>query len=212
MGELPHKVQQLSKTGPVDLHGSVDAVQADAVLVVVDIGGVLHEPGRAVDGDGNDAVVLPGGVVHPAGIALILGTQGAPGVVGGRQVPGGGNGLGVLLRLGKVHRDIQPAVTGVRRPLHVLFDAVAAYVVRVLAQLVVILRGGLRRLPVAFPEFPVHLRGSGHQAVHQPGVEQVPVHHAVALQQAPGAGVVQKLLQNLLQAGVSPGRFRLPVL
>ena len=38
MGELPHKVQQLSKTGPVDLHGSVDAVQADAVLIVVDIG------------------------------------------------------------------------------------------------------------------------------------------------------------------------------
>ena len=41
VGELPHKVQQLGKAGPVDLHGDVLPVQADAVLVVVHIGGVL---------------------------------------------------------------------------------------------------------------------------------------------------------------------------
>ena len=33
VGELPDEVQQLSKAGPIDLHGCVDAVQADAVPV-----------------------------------------------------------------------------------------------------------------------------------------------------------------------------------
>ena len=107
MGELAHKVQQLGKAGPVDLHGDVLPVQADAVLIVVHIGGVLQKPGGAVDGDGDDAVVLPGGVVYPAGVALIFRAQLAPGVGGGREVPGGGDGLGVLFRLGQVDGDVQ---------------------------------------------------------------------------------------------------------
>ena len=212
VGEQPDEIEQLHKRGPLDLHGNVLPVEHDAVLVIIHIGGILESPLPAVDGDGDHPVVVPGRVVGSARVTHVLHAQLAFGVTALLGQLGRGDGLGILLRFGKVHRDVQPAVTGVSRPLHVLFDAVAAYVVRVLAQLVVILRGGLRRLPVAFPEFPVHLRGSGHQAVHQPGVEQVPVHHAVALQQAPGAGVVQKFLQDLLQAGVSLGRFRLPVL
>ena len=177
MGELPHKVQQLSKTGPVDLHGSVDAVQADAVLIVVDIGGVLHEPGRAVDGDGNDAVVLPGGVVHPAGIALILGTQGAPGVVGGRQVPGGGNGLGVLLRLGQVDGDVQLPILCGDLPLHIPGDAVPADIVGILAEFIVPVRRPLGILPVQGLEGLNDLSGPGGEASHQLGVKQIPVDH-----------------------------------
>ena len=73
VGELPDEVQQLSKAGPIDLHGCVDAVQADAVLIVVHIGGVLQKPRRIINGDGNDAVVLPGRMVHPASIALVFG-------------------------------------------------------------------------------------------------------------------------------------------
>ena len=84
MGELPHKVQQLGKTGPVDPHRHMLPVEADAVLIVVDIGGVLQEPGTAVDGNGNHAVVAAGGVVDPSRIALILGAELAPRIGRGR--------------------------------------------------------------------------------------------------------------------------------
>ena len=84
VGEPLDEVQQLAEGGAVDLHGDMAAVEGDAVLVVVDIGGVLQEPGTAVDGNGNHAVVAAGGVVDPSRIALILGAELAPRIGRGR--------------------------------------------------------------------------------------------------------------------------------
>ena len=196
VGELAHEVQQLAKAGPVDLHGHVLAVQADAVLVVVDIGGVLQKPGGAVDGDGDDAVVLPGGVVYPAGVALVLGAQLAPGVGGGGQVLGGGDGLGVLLRLGQVDGDVQLAVLGGGLPLHVLGDAVPADVVGVLAESVVPIGGRFGGIFIEEMELVPHFIGPGRQPAHQLGVKQVAVDDGVLGKDAAGVGVVQELLQN----------------
>ena len=70
--ELTDEVEEFPERGTVDLHGHMLAVQYDAVLVVVDIGRVLEAPVALVDGDGDDAVVLPRRVVHPTRIALIL--------------------------------------------------------------------------------------------------------------------------------------------
>ena len=196
MGELAHEVKQLAEAGPVDLHGGVDAVQADAVLVVVHIGGVLQKPGGAVDGDGNDPVVLPGGMVHPAGVALVLGAQHAPRVGGGGQVPGGGDGLGVLLRLGQVDGDVQLPILRGGLPLHVLGDPVPADIVGVLAEFTVPVGGFPGILPAEGLEFFDHLGGPGGEPAHELGVEQIPVDHGVLLQHPPLMGVIQEGLQH----------------
>ena len=196
VGELAHKVQQLAKAGPVDLHGGVLPVQADAVLVVVHIGGVLQKPGGAVDGDGDNAVVLPGGVIDPAGVALVLGAQLAPGIGGGGQVPGGGNSLGVLLRLGEVDGNVQLAVLGGRLPLHILGDPVPADVIGVLAELIIPVGGLLGVLRPQGLEFVNHLAGTGGESAHDLGVKKVPVDNGVLLQNTPGMGIVHEGVQN----------------
>src|SRR5699024_2034639 len=116
------------------------------------IGGVLQEPGGVVDGYGHDAVVLPRGVVDAAGVALVFGAELAARVVGGGQVPGGGDGARVLFGLGEVYGDVQLAVLRGGFPLDVLGDAVAADVVGVLAELVVPVRGLFRALGVESAE------------------------------------------------------------
>ena len=204
VGELAHKVQQLGKARPVNLHGGVLAVEADAVLVVVDVGGVLQEPGGVVDGDGHDAVVLTGGVVDPAGVALVLGAQLAAWIGGGWQIAGGGDGLGVLLRLGEVDGNVQVAVLGGGDPLHVLGNPVPADVVGVLAELVVPVGGLLGALGVEGLELLHHLGGAGSETAHEHGVKQVTVDHGVLGQNAPGVGVVHQLTQHGGQVDV-PG-------
>src|SRR5699024_2152755 len=172
--------------------GGVQAVEHDAVLVVVDVGAVLEVPGAVVDGDGDDAVVLAGGVVHPAGVALVLHAQLALGVgaLGGQL--GGRDGLGVLFGLGEVDGDVQVAVGGGGDPLEVLLDAVAADVVGVLAEGVEPVGGGAGALLLVFvPEVGPHDAGPRGQHTHQPGVEQVPGHRVV-LADAPGHGVVHQ--------------------
>ena len=192
VGELAHKVQQLGEAGPVDLHGHVLTVEADTVLIVVDVGGVLQKPGRAVDGDGDDAVVLPGRVVDPASIALVLSAQLAPGIGRRRQVAGGGDGLGVLLRLGEVDGDVQVPVLRRGNPLHVLGDAVPADVVGILAEFIVPVGGLLRTLGAEGLEFRDDLGGPGSEHPHQLGVEEVPVDHRVLLEHAPGVSIVHE--------------------
>ena len=100
VGELLDKVQELAEGGAVDLHGDMLPVEDDAVLIIVHIGGVLEEPVLAVNGDGDQAVVLPGGMVHPAGVALIFPAQQALGIAALGRGARRRNGLGVLLRLG----------------------------------------------------------------------------------------------------------------
>ncbi len=148
MRELAHKVQQLAEARPVDLHGDVFAVKADAVLVIVHIGGVLQKPRGAVDGDRDDAVVLPRGMVDPARVPFVRGAEQALRIVRGGQIARGGDGLGVLFRLGKVDGDIQLAVPGRRLPLDVLGDPVAADIVGILTEFIVPVGGLLRVLGI----------------------------------------------------------------
>ena len=192
VGELAHEVQQLGEAGPVDLHGHVLAVEADAVLIVIDVGGVLQKPGRAVDGDGDDAVVGPGGVVDPAGVALIFGAQLAPGIGRGGQVPGGGNGLGVLLWLGEVDGDVQVPVLRGGDPLHIFCNAVPADIVGILAEFIVPVGGLLRAPGIEGPELLDDLGGPGGEHAHQLGVEEVPVDHRVLFEHTPGVSIVHE--------------------
>ncbi len=209
MGELLHKVQQLPEGRPVDLHGDVPAVKDDAVLVVVNIGGILEEPFAVVDGDGDDPVVPPGGMVHPARVALIFPAELALGVAALGGGLGGGDGPGVLLRLGEVDGDVQIAVLRGSHPLHIPGDAVTADVVRVLAEPVIPVRRLLPALGAARPKFPYDRAGPGRQDAHEPGVQQITAGNVVP-DDAPRRGIVQQSTQDLLQRGIPQGFLRLP--
>ena len=209
VGELAHKVQQLAKAGPVDFHGCVNLVETDAVLVIVHIGRVLQKPGRAVDGNGDNPVVLPGGVVHPAGIPLVLRAQQTPGIGGGGQIPGRRNGLGVLLRLGQVDGDVQFAILGGSLPLHIFGNPVPADIVGILAEGIVPIGGLLRSLPVQGLEFLNHLGGPGGKRPHQLGIQQIPIGDGVLGQHPPLRRVVQQGIQYLRQLPLLCGGERL---
>ena len=194
--ELPHEVQQLAEAGLVYLHGRVDAVEDDAVFVIIHIGRILHEPGRIVYRDGDYPVVLPCGVVDAAGVALVFGAELAARIVRGGQVPRRSDGARVLFRLREVYGDVELAVVRGGFPLDVLGDAVAADVVGVLAELIVPVRGLFRALRVETAELLDDLCGPRRQGAHEPRIEQVPVDDGIHLQHAPGVRVVHELVQH----------------
>ena len=201
MGEQGHKVQQLAECRLVDDHGGMLGVEDDAVLVIVDVGAVLQVPVGPGDGHGDNPVVLPGGMVHPARVALVFRTEHTLGIARLGSQLGGGDGLGILLGLGEVDGDIQFAIFCSRFPAQIFFDAVTADVVRVPAQLVVPVRSFLGAFGIESSEFGPDLPGQGRQNAHELRVEQVPGGDIV-LANAPGDGVVQQALQNVLQRKV----------
>ncbi len=141
------------------------------------------------------------GSIHPARIALVLRAQLAAWISGSGQVPCGGDGLGVLLRLGQVDGDVQLAVLGLHFPLHVSGNPIPADVVGVLAELIVPVGGFLRGLSVQGPELPDHLGGPGGKYPHQPGVQQIPIGNGILLQYAPLNRIIQQRLQRSGQFG-----------
>ena len=80
MGEFAYKVKELFKSFLVDDHRSVLGVEKNAVLVVVNVRGVLEAPWLAADIYRDNSVVLACRVIEAARIAHILGTQQALGI------------------------------------------------------------------------------------------------------------------------------------
>ena len=116
-------------------------------------------------------MVIPGRVVGAARIAHIFHTELALGIPALLGKLGSRNCLRVFLRLGQVNRDIQRAVPGIGGPLHILDNPVAAYIIRILAQLIIPVRGFFRGNLIKLPKFPLHLAWPRHQAVHQLCIE-----------------------------------------
>ena len=175
------------------------AVKHDAVLIIVNIGRILEIPVAAVDSHGNDPVVLSGRMVQPARVSLIFPAQQALGIGGLLCQLGGGNSLGILLRLGQVDGDVQISIFRRRNPLPVLYDAVAADIVRILAEFIVIIRSLQRAFLIQFPEFPDHVGGTVHQDSHHLCVKQIPVSHCIFFHETCLIGVIADLAQNLFQ-------------
>ena len=198
MGEGLYKVQQLFKGAAVDLHGHMLGVEYNAVLIVVDVGGILQAPGFAADLNGNDPVVGPGGMVHPARVALVLPAQLAFGIGSLGGIFGSGDGFGVLFGLGQVDGDVHFAILAGVFPAHVLLDPVAADVVCIATEAVIPVRGLHRGSCILFPEGTDDLPGHGGHSAHDPGVENIPGGDVV-LAQALGHGIVQDARQNFLQ-------------
>ena len=75
MGKQLDKVKQLTKSTPVNFHGNMLSVKDNAMLIVVNIRGILKPPSVPLNGDGNDSVVIPGRMVYPAGIPFVFFAQ-----------------------------------------------------------------------------------------------------------------------------------------
>ena len=143
-------------------------------------------------------MILAGGVGQRAGVAFIFPAEQALRILRGLGLAGSGDGLGVLLRLGQVDRDVDVAVGRRGLPADILLRAVAADIVGVLAELVVPV-GRLRgRYRVFFAEHADHLGRARHKAVHEAGVEEVAGGDAV-LDDAAGNRFVKELFQGLLK-------------
>ena len=204
--ELPDEIQQPAKGRPVDLHGGVGAVEDDAMLVIVDVGAVLEKPVLAVEGDGDDPVVLPGGVIEPARIAFILAAEGAAGIAALRGRLCRGDGPRVLFRLGKIDGDVQLPVGGGGLPFDIPRDAVPADVVGIHREAIEPVGGGLRGGLVPRPEFGNDLRRAGRQPPHQFGIEKLSF-GLTLLDEVMRRRIIRKLLQNFRKGTFSAGGF-----
>jgi len=172
--ELPREVEQAVEGRARDLHGPVLRTQNDAVLVVIDIGRILEIPVLPRERKRDEPQILPRRVVEPARVALVFGAELALGVARLRRQPRGRDGLRVLFGLREVDRDVERAVLARVRPLHVPRDAVAADVVRVLAEAVEPVGRGLGRELVQRAEARADLARPRRERAHELCIEQVP--------------------------------------
>ena len=171
--EYLYKVKELGEGGTVDLHWCVGTVKDDAVLVVVNIWGILEEPVLIIDGNRDSAQVLAGRVVHSAAVTGVLLAEHTLGVTCLLGVFCGGNGLRVLFRLAEVNGDVHWAVNAVGLPLHILYDSVAADVVAVAGELIEVVCGLFRGFLVEGLEISDDLRRSWGQKTHDLCVEKI---------------------------------------
>ena len=140
MGELFHKIQQLTKCPMLYFHRHMLAVKYDAVFIIIDIRGILHIPVTVLNRNRHYTMVLAGRMVQPATIPHIFPAQQTFWITALFCRPGRRNGSGILLRLGQVDCNIQPAILRVSRPFHISGNPVTADIIRVLAEFIIKIR------------------------------------------------------------------------
>ena len=193
VGEERDEVEQAAEGRAVDLHRAVLGAERDAVLVIVDIGGILQKPVLPRELDRDQTVVFTRRIIGAAGIALRLAVELALGIARGSGAARRGDRARVLFRLGEVDGDVKLAVFGgrlPRLPLAVLGNAVAADIVRVTGKAIVPVRRRSGALGVKSAEAPDRLRGPRRQHAHQAGIHQIPARNA-PVDHAARRGVVQ---------------------
>ena len=183
-------------------------IKYDAMLIVIYIRRILESPLAAIDGHRNDTVVLTGRMVHTACITLIFTAQQAFRITGLLCQLCCGDGFGILLGLGQVDGNIQIAIFGGSYPFHILADTIAADIIGISAQFIIIVGSCLRRyLLVQLMKMTDHFTGSGHQQSHDLRIEKVTVYHTVLLENAFFISVIQHALQNLFQFILTHGHI-----
>ena len=200
MRELLYEIKQLTEGRMLDLHRHMLRVKYDAVLIIIYIRRILESPLAAVNGHRNDTVVLTGRMVHTTCITLIFTAQQAFRITGLLCQLCCGDSFGILLGLGQVDGNIQIAIFGGSHPFHILADTIAADIIGISAQFIIIVGSCLRRyLLVQLMEMTDHFTGSWHQQSHDLRIEQIAVYHAVLLENTFFISVIQHALQNLFQ-------------
>ena len=121
------------------------SVENDTMLIVIYIRGILEAPLSAVYRYRYDSVVFPCRMIGAACVPLILAAELALRITALLGKLCGGNRLRVLLRLGQIDCDINIAILRLGYPLHILAHTVSSYIIRITAELIVIIRSFLRR-------------------------------------------------------------------
>ena len=147
-------------------------------------------------------------MIHTACITFIFTAQQAFRITGLFCQLRCSNSLGILLRLGQVDSNVQIAVFGGCYPFHILADTIAADIIGISAQFIIIVGSCLRRyLLVQLMKMTDHFTGSGHQQSHDLRIEKVTVYHTVLLENAFFISVIQHALQNLFQFILTHGHI-----
>ena len=176
--------------GAVDVHGDMVVVEEDAVLLIVEIRGILEEPGVFVEGEGDHAVILAGRETGAARIAGIVDTEHAGGIGKAGGIFERGDVAGIFFRLGEVDGDVQIAIGGGGGEALIFGDLVDADVIAVAAELIEPVGGsGGAFGMIAHEELVANgAWGRGDEAA-EPGTEALALVEGVA-DEADGGGMV----------------------
>jgi hypothetical protein len=189
---LSNEVKQTLERALLYLHRRVLLGKHDTMLVVVNVGRVLHIPLLACMSGGDEAQSLARRSARVTLVALVLRAKQTLGVSALRKELCRSDSLGVLLGLGEIYGDIKLAVLALVLPLEVLCNTVGADVVACAAKSVEIVGRELGGNCVIRREGANDLARTGSENSHQLGVEQIAVDHAVVLKKSLLCRVVAK--------------------
>ena len=193
-----NKVQQFLKGGLVDFHRCMLRVECDAMLVIVNIGTVLHKPRFTADRNGNNPVILSCRMIHAAFIAFILHAKQALGITGLRCSFCCCNCLGILFGFTQIDGNIQIAILGSGLPANIFLNAITPDVIRVLRELIEPVCSSLRILRIQFLELIADLTRRRCKNTHQFGIVQISACDIIRNDTFIHC-IVQQTLQNLVQ-------------
>ena len=150
MGHLTYKVKQLFEGAAADLHGGVLAVEDDAVLLIIGVGGILHIPILTSQFDGHNTVILAGREIAASAVSGIFHAKHALRIAHAGRILKLGDLLRIFFRLGEVDSDLELPCRAVSKIPHVLrngiyFDIVAgaAHLVETISRLFGIATGNI---------------------------------------------------------------------
>ena len=114
-------------------------IENNAMLIVVNLRGVLQTPLAVVYGNGNNPVVLSGREVYASCISLTFTAEHTFRISALLCGFGGGDCFGVLFRLRKVNGNIKVTVFRGGHPFNVLFNSVTADIIAVATEFIIII-------------------------------------------------------------------------
>ena len=168
-----HEIEKVLEAAAADLHRDVLAVQHDAVLVVVRVRAVLHEPAMTREADRDQAVRLARRMADMAGIAFVFAAEQALRVFRRFLLARLCDVARIFFRLRQVDRDVEVAIFGRRLPDDILVDAILADIVRRDGHLVELIRRGLRAARVVSLPAADDFGRARHHAIHDARIKEV---------------------------------------
>ena len=179
MREEGDELEKPLKCMNVDLHRDVLSREDDAVLIVVDVRGVLHEPVFSVESERDQADRLACRVVETAGVADIFRAEQAARISVLLLRERSCDRPRILLGLREIDRDVEFTVARLCDPFSVFLNAVCADIVGIAAYFIEIIGRLLRALLIECFEGAHNFGGARCQASHELRVEEVAACDAV---------------------------------
>ncbi|MNZ78125.1 hypothetical protein D3C78_966890 [compost metagenome] len=198
MRELLYEIKQSRKGRMRNNHRLVNALEDDAVLVVIHIRRVLEIPLFTLQLKRQYPKILTGRMIRTACISYIFCAKQALGILRLRHRLKQCDLLRVLLRLREINGDLKLAEFGRMLPVQVLSDTIHSNVIGIYAQPVESIGRSLQPFLLCLaPECGMGFRGTGHEQTHNPSIQQIAIRRCIIRYQADGKAVIKKLLKQL---------------